>query len=223
MDILLSPVEARVLASLMEKAATTPDYYPLTLNAVVMACNQKSNRDPAMDLDEAAVSAAIEELRYRDHLVWEVTLPGSRVPKYRQDIGARLPMDPQEQAVLCELMLRGPQTQGELRARIERMCGPVTADQVAAAVDGMMARDGAPLIVRLAPGPGRREMRYAHLLCGMPEAVEAGPALAAPARAAAAASPMQLQIAALEQRVAALESELAGMKALISGAMGPLE
>jgi hypothetical protein len=202
MEVLLSPVEARVLACLIEKAATTPEYYPLTMNALVAACNQKSNRDPVMALDAAAVTAAIEELRYRDHLVWEVTLPGTRTSKYRHDIAARLPMDTVEQALLCELMLRGPQTIGELRTRIERLCGPQSPEVVTAALDGLMQRDGAALAMKLPPGPGRREARYAQLLSGAPES-DCVPSPAATVEKLA--SPLQQRMADLEQRVAALE------------------
>ncbi len=202
MEVLLSPVETRVLACLMEKAATTPEYYPLTMHALVAACNQKSNRDPVMALDAAAVTAAIEELRYRDHLVWEVTLPGTRTSKYRHDIAARLPMDAVEQALLCELMLRGPQTLGELRTRIERLCGPQPPEALTAAIEGLMHRDGAALAMKLPPGSGRREARYAHLLSGAPESDNV-PAPAATVEKLA--SPLQQRVADLEQRVAALE------------------
>jgi len=215
MDLALSLVEARVLACLIEKEATTPDYYPLTRNALLAACNQKSNRNPVMALREEEVGAALEELRYRERLVWEITLPGSRMPKYKHDIGSRIELDSLEHAILCELMLRGPQTVGELRTRTQRLCGEHSADEVGAALGRLGERADGPLVTCLPPGPGKREPRYAHLLCGPvtdarqseEEAEEEGP------DAAPHVSPMQQRIADLDSTVATLADELRELRA----------
>lgn len=210
MDILLSPVEARVLACLLEKSVTTPEYYPLTLNALVAACNQKSNRDPVMSLDEATISASLQELRYRDHLIWEVSQSGSRSAKFKHDLDTRLQLDPLGQAILCELMLRGPQTLGELRSRTERFCGAKSAEEIEAAINGLINREAGPLAVKLPPGSGKREARFAHLLCGAPDTGgESAPA----AVDSLPPSPMQQQLSSLTERVTVLESQLQEMQA----------
>jgi len=215
MDLALSLVEARVLACLIEKEATTPDYYPLTRNALLAACNQKSNRDPVMALREEEVGAAVEELRYRERLVWEVTLPGSRVPKYKHDIGIRIELDPLERGILCELMLRGPQTVSELRTRTQRLCGEHSSDEVSASLGRLGERTDGPLATRLPPGHGKREPRYAHQLCGpvadarqSEEAEEEEGADTTPHL-----SPMQQRIADLEGTVATLGDELRELRA----------
>ncbi len=208
MDLVLSPVEARVLACLIEKAATTPDYYPLTRNALVAACNQKSNRNPVMTLGEEDVAVALEELRYQHHLVWEVTSSGSRVPKYKHDVESRISLDPLGHAILCELMLRGPQTVGELRTRVQRLCGEHSTDAVAAALTNLRERDDGALVTRLPAGHGKREPRYAHLLCGpVVEDVTDGETEDAP-DAAPRLSPMQQRVTGLESTVASLGEEL---------------
>jgi hypothetical protein len=173
----LEPVEARVLGCLIEKALTTPDYYPLTLKALTAACNQKSNRDPVMALAEDEVAEALSGLRYRHRLVWYVDQAGSRVPKYRHAVPDRFNFGPRELAVMCELMLRGPQTQGELRTHAARMAPLETAADVKETLDALMDWAGTALVVQLPPGPGRREPRFAHLLCGtegLPAAAASG-------------------------------------------------
>ena len=120
MEWALTPVEARILGVLIEKQMSTPDYYPMTLNAVVTACNQKTNRAPVMDLDEPEVREGLDRLRQR-RLVWQVKTQGSRVPKYEHNMGAAAEFSERELGLLCELLLRGPQTPGELRARSSRL------------------------------------------------------------------------------------------------------
>jgi len=169
MKIELTAPEARVIGCLLEKQITTPDQYPLSLNALVLACNQKSNRDPVMSLDEPTVQQLVDGLS-RKHLLLERSGFGSRVPKYQHRLcnteHGTLKLDSQELAVICELLLRGPQTPGELRSRASRMAGFSEASAVEATLARLAEHDGGALIVRLAREPGRREARYAHLLSG---------------------------------------------------------
>src|SRR6516162_2746645 len=169
MNIELSPMEARVIGCLIEKQITTPDQYPLSLNALVNACNQKSNRDPVMSVDEAGVQTTLDHLS-RKHLVIEKSGFGSRVPKYQHrfcntEYGT-LKFDPQELAIVCELLLRGPQTPGELRGRASRMAPFSDVSEVETALNRLSEREDGPFVVRLAREAGRRESRYAHLLSG---------------------------------------------------------
>jgi uncharacterized protein YceH (UPF0502 family) len=169
MNILLTPIEARVIGCLIEKQITTPDQYPLSLNALVNACNQKSNRDPVLELEERAVQQTVDDLG-RKHFVVEKSGFGSRVPKYQHrfcntEYGS-LKFDPQELAIVCELLLRGPQTPGELRSRAARMAPFTDVSEVEAALTRLGDREDGPFVTRLAREPGRRESRYAHLLSG---------------------------------------------------------
>lgn len=166
MNIELSPEEARVIGSLIEKQITTPDQYPLSLNALTNACNQKSNRDPVLALEEAAVQRTLDTLAKR-HLVVERSGFGSRVPKYQHrfcntEFGT-LKFSAQELAIICELLLRGPQTPGELRSRASRMAGFGDTSTVETGLEALARREEGPFVVRLAREPGRREARYAHL------------------------------------------------------------
>ena len=160
MELTLHPVEARVLGSLIEKEITTPEYYPLSLNALVNACNQKSNRDPAVSYDEETVLQALELLRNKG-LITTITGAGSRVPKYSHRFSEKLNLGRREIAILCELMLRGPQTVGELRTRGERLHRFNDLTEVESLLDRM-----AEFVVRLPRRPGEKESRYAHLLSG---------------------------------------------------------
>ncbi len=169
MNIELTPLEARVIGCLIEKQITTPDQYPLSLNALVNACNQKSNRDPVLDLDEEAVQRTLDALS-RKHFVVERSGFGSRVPKYQHrfcntEYGT-LKLDEQELAVTCELLLRGPQTPGELRSRASRMATFSDVSDVEATLTRLAEREGGPFVTRLAREPGRRETRFAHLFSG---------------------------------------------------------
>lgn len=185
MNIVLAPMEARVIGCLIEKQITTPDQYPLSLNALVNACNQKSNRDPVMDVDEATVQRTLDDLS-KKHLIVERSGFGSRVPKYQHrfcntEFGT-LKLNPQELAIVCELLLRGPQTPGELRPRAARMAPFSDADQVEATLETLRTREDGPFVVRLPRRPGRRDSEYAHLFGGPVAAAEA------PAAASAAAT-----------------------------------
>ncbi len=211
MDTILSLIEARVLASLVEKSLTTPEYYPLTLNALAAACNQKSNREPLMQLSQEDIVRALDTLRDKK-LAWAVTLAGSRVPKYRHSVTDVIPVTPQQLAVLCELMLRGPQTLGELRTRAARMATFTEAVEVQGVVRDLAAWPTGPLAAVLPRQPGQREERYAHLLCGpLPSDTATSQPSAEPARLTVIAE--NERIAALETKVTALEDDLAAMKA----------
>jgi uncharacterized protein len=169
MKIELTPVEARVIGCLIEKAITTPDQYPLSLNALVNACNQKSNRDPLLDLDERTVQATVDGLA-KKHFVMEKSGFGSRVPKYQHrfcntEFGT-LKLDPLELAIVCELLLRGPQTPGELRTRAARMAPIGDVSEVDEALTRLAGRSDGPFVTRLARQPGRRDSQYSQLFTG---------------------------------------------------------
>ena len=164
----LDRVEERVLGSLIEKAVTTPDYYPLTLNSLTAACRQKSNRDPVVDVDEQTVASALERLQEAG-LTRVITGADQRVPKYRHLFSEICGLQAAQTAVVCELMLRGPQTLGELRTRASRMHPFEELSQVEVILQGLCASEPA-LVVQLARQPGRKESRYAHRLVGEPAA-----------------------------------------------------
>jgi hypothetical protein len=199
MDILLTEVEARVVGCLIEKEATTPEYYPLTLNALVAACNQKSNRFPVVDYDEKTVQQALDDLREKN-IVYVFYGSTSRVPKYKHILPKLLEIDLHEVAILCVLMLRGFQTIGELRERCQRIYEFVSLDEVHQTLDELMRRDE-PLIVELPKQPGQKESRYAHLLSGeiSAEMLESVPHTPAQSR--------QDQIAKLEAEIAELNAK----------------
>lgn len=196
----LTPPELRVLGVLVEKALSTPDVYPLSLNALVAGCNQKSNREPVVAYDDGDAEAALVRLVGR-RLVAEQTGMGSRVAKYRALVGGVYELTTAEKAVLAELMLRGPQTAGELRTRTERMHAFATVDDVQAALDTLAGRE-TPLVVSL---PGRREPRWAHRLAGDVEpAPEATPAV--PTASTSSVGALVAEVEALRGRVEALEA-----------------
>ncbi|HKT73433.1 MAG TPA: DUF480 domain-containing protein [Steroidobacteraceae bacterium] len=217
MNIELSPLEARVIGCLIEKQITTPDQYPLSLNALVNACNQKSNRDPVMDLAEGLVQQTLDTLAKR-HFVTERSGFGSRVPKYQHrfcntEFGT-LKLDPQELAILCELLLRGPQTPGELRSRASRMAPFTEVSEVEAALERLMSRPDGPFVTRLAREPGRRESRFAHLFGGVPaEAARHGDAPLATAEGGAGAPETTFPATNTERRLTKLEEEVAALRA----------
>lgn len=194
-DIILSPVEQRVLGSLIEKENTTPEYYPLSLNSLTAACNQKSNRWPASDYEEHEVSAAIGRLRTMGFAA-EIT-GGSRVPKYAQRFTEKLNLGRRETALVCVLLLRGHQTLGELRSRTERMYSFSDPEEIE-----MVLQKFPEMIKKLPPSPGLKEPRYAHLLGGPVEQAMA------PERSAQPADRM----AALEGEVARLSGEVAELR-----------
>ncbi len=160
----LTPVEARVLGSLVEKQLTTPEYYPLTLNALTAACNQKSNRDPVVAYDEATIMSAIDSLRDKN-LVYLYYGSGSRTVKYKHMLPSVYDLDDAGVAIVAVLMLRGPQTIGELRERTGRMREFSGLGEVQEALDGLSRRDE-PIVIQLERQPGQKEARYAHTLCG---------------------------------------------------------
>ena len=207
MDITLTENEVRVLGALIEKDITTPEYYPLSLNALVNACNQKSNRDPVMQLDEDAVRDAVEGLQ-QDRLSGPAGGADSRVTKYEHRLQEVFNFTRPEIAVLCVLLLRGPQTPGELRARGERMHRFEALEDVQSALQKLMQREP-PLAKVLARQPGTKESRYAHLMAG-----DVGETMG-PAQVGAAAergSAEGERIARLEEQVAELRREVGGVK-----------
>jgi uncharacterized protein YceH (UPF0502 family) len=195
--MMLNPESARVLGCLIEKEITTPEYYPLSLNALINACNQKSNRDPAMSLDEDAVRLALRNLTDKG-LARHATSEG-RVPKYEHDVYNSLQLGRREIAILCELLLRGPQTPGELRSRAERMYRFEGLDDVHASLQRLIERDP-PLAVILPRQRGTKEARYAHTL--LPVDMHAQPE----------ASPTHSRTAGNDSRIEKLESELGTLR-----------
>jgi uncharacterized protein YceH (UPF0502 family) len=168
MNLVLNQIETRVLGSLIEKEITTPEYYPLSLNALCNACNQKSNRDPVMDLSEKDVSIAIDTLRDKK-LVWQLSTTGSRVLKYEHNLKSLFTLTKSEIAILCVLILRGPQTIGEIRIRAERMYPFSSLEEAADTLNGLSERDDGPFVTILPKQPGQKEERYMHLFSGIPE------------------------------------------------------
>jgi uncharacterized protein len=207
MEFSLTESEVRVLGALIEKDITTPEYYPLSLNALMNACNQKSNRDPVMQLDEDAVRDALAGLQ-EQRLAGPAGGADSRVTKYEHRVQEVFNFTRPETAVLCVLFLRGPQTPGELRGRTERMFRFETLDDVQAALQKLMQRDP-PLVKVLPRQPGTKESRWVHLLAG--DVVV--PELPAPASAAVARDPGDAaRIARLEEEVATLRRDVGEVK-----------
>jgi uncharacterized protein len=206
-NIRLSAEEARVLGSLVEKELTTPEYYPLSLNALVNACNQKSNRDPVMNLDEEAARQALRSLE-KDGLAGAADNMVSRVAKFEHRLQEAFNFTRHETALLCELLLRGPQTPGELRSRADRMHKFDDLGIVQSTLQRLMKREP-PLVKVLPRQPGTKEARYAHLLCGDVEAPHPEPV---PALVASSGSKDGERIARLEEMVANLETEVADLK-----------
>lgn len=222
-DAPLTPAEIRVLGCLVEKEMTTPDYYPLSVNALTAACNQSSNRDPIVSYDEAVVVRALESLR--DKKLAFLSGGGQiRVPRFGHNL-ADSELGRPEIAVLCVLLLRGPQTVGEVRGRTARMHAFDTLEDAEAVLAALAARPTGPLVVKLPRQPGMKEQRYAHLLGGAPAAAE-GPAGAPaadpepaprPAAAAPAAAAEQERLARLEGEIASLRAEMADLRREFAG------
>jgi uncharacterized protein YceH (UPF0502 family) len=206
MAIVLTDVEARVLGALVEKDITTPDYYPLSLNALVNACNQKNNRDPVMNLDENQVREALSGLEAMG-LAGPASSADSRVTKYEHHLQDVFNFSRGETAVICVLLLRGPQTLGELRGRTERLHRFEDLEAVQAALQHLMRREP-PLAVMLPRQPGTKESRYAHLLSGdIPVAAPASRGVGAPVDQG-----QQDRVSRLEEQVATLEREVSDLK-----------
>ena len=199
----LTEIEARIIGSLIEKQLTTPEYYPLTLNALVAACNQKTNREPVVSYDDATVSRALDDLRDRN-LVYVFYGSTSRVPKYKHIIPDVYELEPSETAVMCVLMLRGPQTIGEIRDRTGRLYDFRGLDDVNETLEALQKREE-PLIVKLERQPGQKEARYAHLLCGEPVIPVYAPRASQP-------SVDSERLEKLEQEVASLREEFEEFK-----------
>jgi len=209
----LSLLETRVLGVLVEKEHTVPDTYPLSLNALTAGCNQKNNRDPLMQATEAEVQAAIDALR---PLSLVIESSGSRVMRYAHNVGRVIGLADPEVALLAALMLRGPQTPGELRINTERLHRFADLGVVETALQGLAARteaQGGPLTVQLPRAPGSREQRWAHLLSGPVAAAPARPQTAGAAAAASAGEATEL--AALKAEVARLAAETAELRVLV--------
>ena len=212
MDIELTLYEARIIGSLIEKEITTPDQYPLSLNSLTNACNQKSNREPVLELDEATVQETLDALVKRS-LVSDQTGFGSRTTKYKHrfcntEFGI-LKFSEQELGIICALLLRGPQTPGELRTHTNRLCKFRDMQEVESALDRLMERSGGPFVAKLAREPGKRESRYMHLFSGDAPAIEfSGSTLSASDLSGAELE----RLDQLEQRVNELEQEIAHLK-----------
>lgn len=200
MPEILNEIEARVLGSLVEKQLTTPEYYPLTLNALVNACNQKSNRDPVVSYDETTVTQCLETLRDRN-LVYVFYGSTSRVPKYKHMVPSVYELEPSETAVMDVMLLRGPQTLGELRTRTERLYNFSGLGEIQETLDGLIRRDE-PLVIKLPIQPGQKEARFAHLLSGEID-IEA---------LAVAHASRVTRSGADAERVEKLEEEVAGLR-----------
>ena len=211
MEQTLTMEEVRVLGSLIEKEMATPDYYPLTLNALINACNQKSNREPVVSFDDQTVLRAIDRLRDRN-FAFEVKSVDSRVPKYEHNVAKALLLTVQEVAVLDVLLLRGPQTVGELRARTGRLYPFEDMDAVEITLKTLMEREVDPLVMQLPVQPGRKEPRYAHLLMGEPE-VDAAPAREIVHRGPSLDDEVNRRVARLEEEVRELRESVADLKA----------
>jgi uncharacterized protein YceH (UPF0502 family) len=217
MTIELTHNETRVIGCLIEKQITTPEQYPLSLNALTNACNQRSNRDPVLDLDETLVQQVVDGL-IKKYQVNEEGGYGSRVPKFQHRFCntnyGTLKFSPQELAVICELFLRGPQTPGELRSRASRLSRFGEVAEVDAVLVQLARREDGPYVVRLPREPGKRESRYAHLFSGEVSGAEdletsgqAAPDSAGPSTSG--------RLSEVEQRLAELEAEVSSLKQLV--------
>ncbi len=212
MDMDLSLLQTRVIGCLIEKEVTTPDQYPLTLNSLTTACNQKSNRDPVMALSDTDVQEVLDELNSK-HLIREEGSFGSRVPKYKHRFCntefSELKLSAQELAIICTLFLRGPQTPGELRSRTNRLCSFSDVHETEAVLQKMSEREEYPLVVRMPREPGKRESRYAHLFSGAVEAAD-------PSEESVPVSRSRISnetVEAFELRITELERVVADLKA----------
>jgi len=211
MDLELTPLQARVIGCLIEKEVSTPEHYPLSLNALTNACNQKSNREPVLSLAESEVQQGLDEL-IKLHLVSEKSGFGSRVVKYQHRFfnsefgGTRF--DAGQMGVICELLLRGPQTPGELRTRTARLCKFGDVSEVEQVLNELMGHDDGPFVTRLPREPGRRDSCYAQLFCGAVEAGDTSPVVVAESRGGSQSE----RIEKLEQTVEQLRAELDELK-----------
>jgi hypothetical protein len=215
----LTAAEARVIACLIEKQITTPDQYPLSLNALLNACNQKSNRDPVLALDESEVQRLVDAL-VRKHVVMERSGFGSRVPKYQHCYCntefSSLKFTPQELAIVCELLLRGPQTPGELRSRAARMAAIADSEEVERVLEALASRADGPVVQQLPRQAGRRESRYAQLLTDTPPAEYAASAATSQDDTPAPESAGNAHLARIDAELRQLRAEIAELRARIT-------
>jgi uncharacterized protein YceH (UPF0502 family) len=218
MNIEFAPTEARVIGCLIEKEVTTPDQYPLSLNALTNACNQKTNREPVLELSETVVQQAVDSLMKKYMVSDKSAGYGGRVTKYRHrfcntEFGP-LKFSPQELGILCVLLLRGPQTPGELRSRTNRLAEFTDAQEVESTLQALMEREDGPFVARLSRAAGEREARYGHLFSGTPEWVpsaeaereaDAGAAVSGSAALAERLTQLEAVVEALRREVEALK------------------
>jgi len=200
---ILTDIETRVLGSLIEKQVTTPEYYPLTLNALTLACNQKNNRQPVTSYTESQVADAVESLREKN-LAYVFYGSTSRVPKYKHVVPEVMHLSPPETALMCVLMLRGAQTPGELRGNASRLHEFSGLEEVEAVLNGLITHEPEPLVVRLPRQPGQKEVRFAHLLSGEIDVEALASEPERPSR--------QSGVERLEQKVDSLAAEVERLK-----------
>jgi hypothetical protein len=210
MQLTLTPIEARVLGALIEKEITTPEYYPLSLNALTNACNQKSNRDPVLHVEDSEVRKALNHLEYQS-LVRSVSSTDSRVTKFEHRLQDAFNFYRPEVAIICELLLRGPQTPGELRTRASRMHAFEDLESVHSALSRLEKREP-PLVTILPRQPGTKEARYAHLLGDAPPVAPFAPPHATAARYHDAATSSNDRVEGLVAEVAELRSQIADLQ-----------
>jgi len=214
MNHILTPIDARVLGALIEKDITTPDYYPLSLNALVNACNQKNNRDPVMTLDEESVRHALTTLQEK-RIAGPASGADSRVTKFEHRLQEVFNFDRREIAVVCVLLLRGPQTPGELRSRTDRMYHFEALEDVVSTLDRPAQRH--PPLARILPRqPGTKESRYTHLFSGEPPEADVAQASVAQDSVARAPSPATADASSTADRLAALEAEVSRLREELS-------
>jgi len=218
MNIVLTPIEARVIGCLIEKEITTPDQYPLSLNALTNACNQKTNREPVLELTEVQVQQSVDTLM-KKYLVSDRSAGyGGRVTKYKHrfcntEFGS-LKFSKQELGILCVMLLRGAQTPGELRTRTNRLCEFGDSGEVDTALKSLMEREDGPFVARLRRSPGEREARYAHLFSGIPDALagDEPPFEDTPAATGSKTSSLAERVLILEELVQQLRADLDELK-----------
>jgi uncharacterized protein YceH (UPF0502 family) len=216
MDVTLNAHEARALGALVEKELTTPEYYPLSLNALTAACNQKSNREPVMSLSEQEVEQAVMSLKNK-RLAWRLASAGGRVPKYEHNVTVHYSLSTDEAAVLCTLLLRGPQTAGEIRQRTMRMHEFPDLAALDTTLQRLQERDNGPFIAQAPRAPGRKEARYMHLFGDQSPAPDDGPDTSPDQETGDGRDELHDQIAALRRDLDALRDEFDALKNQLMG------
>jgi uncharacterized protein YceH (UPF0502 family) len=212
MEIILSDPETRVLGCLIEKELSTPEYYPLTVNSLTAACNQKSNRNPVLTLTDKDVQTALELLKGKT-LAWQMNLTGSRVPKYEHNLGPKFGLTQQEMSVLCALMVHGPLTPGEIRGCSGRLFPFKDPEEVLTTLEGLIDNSQGPFVARLPKVPGRKEHRFAHLFSGTPDISKLGAVSSASSADCLNefAAPID-SLACMQEKIDLLSAELADLK-----------